>query len=742
MKNSLHQLSSPERNGNGHHTPTILQTQPFPWSESQTEDWNVREFLHFARRRALVIIGVAAVVMAGATGLTLTQQAEYQGSFRLLVEPVSNDDNALPNLTAGIGSNISKPGLDYETQIQVLKSPEIMRDIVKQLQISYPDITYGSLVNNLTINRLGQTKLIEFRYRSQDPAKIKVVLDELADSYLKYSLDKRQTKLRQGMQFVDKQLPGIKNRVGQLQKQLEIFRKQNGFIDPSTKTEQIAEQAKTLAEQRLVVDRQLAQTRANFASLQEEQGALSVLNDASVYQSLVLKVRDLEAQIAGESTRFLENSPAMENLREKREKLLPILRQEARRILGLKLAEVAAQIRTLEVNSQELARAEQALQKEFQQLPILARKYTELQQQLNVATESLNRFLTTRQNLQIEVAQTELPWQLVQAPTQPQSPISPNTQRNLILGLVASTLIGVGSGLLLEKLDNTYHSLDDIKEKLKLPLVGTIPFDKQLSKIKNNNSQAKTSLTRVPSRSSQTVPGLMTLEQSESISDQEYSFYQSPSFLEAFRILYTNIQLLSSDSPIRSFVITSAMPGDGKSTIAFYLAQIVAAMGQRVLLVDADLRKPQVHALSKINNLWGLSSLISTNMEKEQVIHQLSTMGKLSVLPAGPTPPDPTKLLSSDKMRRLMADLDAEYDLVIYDAPPLLGLADASLLAPKTDGVMLVARMDKTDRSALKQTVERLKLSRANILGTIVNGHRSKLNDYYQKYYYYDAESK
>ncbi len=741
MKNSLPQLSSAERNGNGHYAPTILPTQPFPWSESQTEDWNIRDFLHFARRRALVIAGVATVVMAGATAFTLSQKAEYEGNFRLLVEPVSNDENAIPNLTSGIGSNIPKPGLDYETQIQVLKSPEIMRDIVKELQNSYPEITYDSLVNNLTINRLGETKLIEFRYRSQDPAKIKVVLDQLADSYLKYSLDKRQTKLRQGMQFVDKQLPSIKNRVGQLQKQLEVFRRKNGFIDPSTKTEQIAEQAKILSEQRLDIDRQLAQARANVASLQEEQGALSVLSEAPVYQNLVLKVRDLEAQIAGESTRFLEGSPAMENLREKREKLLPILRQEARRVLGLKLAEAAAQVRNLEVNSQEIARVEQNLQSQFQQLPILARRYTELQQELKIATESLDRFLTTRQNLQIETAQTELPWQLVQAPTQPQSPVSPNIQRSLILGLVASSLLGIGTGLLLEKLDNTYHSLDDIKEKLKLPLIGTIPFDKQLQKVQNNIFKEETSVARLSSRSSEAATGLATIEQQESLADEEYTLYQSPSFLEAFRILYTNIQLLSSDSPIRSFVITSAMPGDGKSTISYYLAQIAAAMGQRVLLVDADLRKPQIHALSNINNLWGLSSLISTNMDRKQVIHQISKMGKLSILPAGPTPPDPTKLLSSDKMRRLMADLDAEYDLVIYDAPPLLGLADASILAPKTDGVMLVARMDKTDRSALKQTVERLKLSRSNILGTIVNGHRSKLNDYYQKYYHYGSQS-
>ncbi|MDJ0795491.1 MAG: polysaccharide biosynthesis tyrosine autokinase [Calothrix sp. MO_167.B12] len=745
MKNPLYPLSSPERNGNS--TFPILETQPFPWSESQNDDWSLRDFLDLARRRMLVIAGVASVAMAVVSGVTLSQTAEYEGNFRLLVEPVSNEDNGLPNLKVGGNANLTgKQGLDYESQIQVLKSPEIMKDIVKQLQVSYPGINYGNLQNDLTISRLGNTKLIEIRYRNQDPAKIKVVLQQIADSYLNYSLEKRQTKLRQGLQFVDKQLPTIKDRFERLQKELEIFRRKNNFINPDSQGNQINEQLRLLSQQRLAVNQELAKARANFQGLQGEEGALAILNSAPVYQDLVLKVRELETKIAGESTRFLEDSPSMRSLKEKRAKLLPILRQEASRVVGLKLAEAASEIRTLQERSQTLAQTEKQLQIQFQRLPILARRYTQLQQQLKVAQESLQKFVTTRENLQIEAAQTELPWQLVQAPSEPQNPVSPNIRRSLMLGFVASILLGFGSALLIEKLDNTYHSLEELKQKLKLPILGTIPLEKQLQKLsKNSNSDRqhkieKPSLESTAEWLSPEIPGMVATDAKTNGTEEEDYFYQSPQFLEAFRMLHTNIHLLSSDRQIRSLVITSAMPGDGKSTVAFHLGQIAAAMGKRVLLVDADLRKPRIHRISKLKNIWGLTNLISSNMPHEQVIQQMAFSRNFSVITSGQTPPDPTKLLASEKMRGIMKDVESTYDLVIYDAPPILGLADASLLAPSTDGIILVNRMQRTDRSALKQTLDTLRMSRVNVLGMVVNGHNSRLSNYYNKYYYYNQK--
>jgi polysaccharide biosynthesis transport protein len=713
MENKSSQPSSSDQNRN--FSSPFPQAQPFTESEGIGEDWNFRDFLGILRRRSLIIAGVALLVMIAVVSSSLKQKPEYEGNFRLLVEPVNDDSKAVDVVK---DANLDKSSLDYESQIQVLKSPELMGNIVKELQKSYPEIDYGSLIKSLTIIRLGETKIIEVRYQSNNANKTQAVLEKIAKNYSNYSKEKRQTKLRQGIQFVETQLPSLQKRVDEIQKDLQLFRQKYDFIDPDTQAQQIAAQVNNLSGQRLAVNQQLAQARANLAGLQGKEGELAALNNATVYQQLIIQVGQLESQIAAESARFQEDSPSIRTLKDKRDNLLPLLNQEARRFLNVKFADVATQVKTLEVQSEELAKAEQKLEQRRKQLPVLARQYTEMQRNLQVATESLNRFLTTRETLQIQVAQTELPWQLIQAPTKSEAPVSSDVKRSLITGFFASLAIGIGIAILIEKLDNTYHTASALKEKISLPLLGTIPFEKQIQNAQHGTSKQNIPIVRVTDSLRESVPGLAV------IPDQGKSNY-SPKFLEALRVLCTNIQLLSSDRPIRSIIISSAMSGDGKSTVAFHLAQIATAMGQRVLLVDADLRQPTIHTLSNLNNLWGLSNLISTNLPVGEVIRKVPSMNELSVVTSGPIPPDPTKLLSSEKMKRLMEEFHNTFDLVIYDAPVLVGLADASLIAPHTNGILLVVRMDKTDSSVLKRALDNSKLSRMNVLGVVGNAQKN-----------------
>jgi polysaccharide biosynthesis transport protein len=429
-------------------------------------------------------------------------------------------------------------------------------------------------------------------------------------------------------------------------------------------------------------------------------------------------VRQLEAQIAEDSARYQAVNPSIQALKNKRDNLLPLLHQEALRSLNVKVATTATQLQALEVQNRELAKAEQKLEQKRKQLPDLTRQYTEMQRGLQVATESLNRFLATRENLQIQIAQTELPWQLIQLPSTPKSTVSLDIKPRLLMGLLGSLALGIGVAVLIEKLDNTYHTALELKERIKLPLLGTIPFEKLLQSEQNRPTKQKAASVELPNLLHQSIADLAV------VPHQDYNNY-SVKFVEALRVLYTNIQFLSSDRPVRSIVISSAMSADGKSTVAFNLAQIAATMGLRVLLVDADMRQPQIHTLSNLNNLWGLSNLISTNLPLNDVLRQIPSMKQLSVITSGPIPPDPTKLLSSEKMKLLMEEFHNSFDLVIYDAPKLVGLADASLLIPHTNGILLVVRMDKTDSSVLKRALDNLKLSRINVLGVIGNAQKS-----------------
>ena len=720
--------------------PTLFSNPTFSQFSEEASDFNLKSLFGLLQRRAIIIIGVASVAMGGVIYTTFRQVPIYESGFQILVEPV-NSDSELGKIDVGLANALKPAGLDYESQIQVLQSPELLRDFIKQIQKSYPDINYSTLLQGLTIRRLGASKIIQVSYKSDNNRKIKLILDPLADYYLKYSLNKRQTKLRQGVQFVEAKLPEIRTKLGQLQKEMQVFRQRYNFIDPENQSQVISGQIQSLAQQRLTINQQLTAARANYDRLQRREEQLAILNTAPLYQTLIAQQRQLDTQISGELTRFQPDNPVIRTLQEKRANLLPIIEAEAARTINIRISEATDVIKKIEVDNQYIAQVERQVQLKLDQLPVLSRQYTEILRNLQIANESLNRFLAAREQLQIEIAQTELPWELIQAAFQPQYPISPDIPRNLTLGFVASFLLGIGAAFLREQTDNTYHGIENVQDKIGLPLLGSLPFNKNLVQ---NPSLNLTNIGKYQ-EPEVVVDPLVASDEISNTSARRRSrssyYYGQGSFWESLQVLYSNIQLLNSDRPIKSLVVSSAVPGDGKSTVGFSLAKTAAIMGKKVLLVDCDLRKSKIHKLSQLNNLWGISSLISSDMDVNQVIQKMPGLNDLSVITAGPTPPDPARLLSSDKMSQMMEYFYENFDLVIYDTPPMSGLVDARLVAVHTDGVMLVVRIDKTDKSALKQLIDTLKASPINLLGVVVNGEKFRRFGYnynyrYSSYYY------
>lgn len=710
--------------------PPVPQPPSLPFAlrrTEQEEEFNLRQSLALLRRRALLVTGVTAAVMSIVIVQTLGQERVYEGKFRLLVEPV-NTSNDLSSIADALSQQVNQGNsgeLDYETQIQVLRSPELLQKVVQPLQQLYPEITYGNLVSSLTIVRPQATKILQISYRSNDPDRVETVLRQLASEYLEYSLVERQTNLRQGIQFIDQQLPDLQRQVDRLQAELQQFRQKYNFIEPTTQAGQLSERAGALEQQRLALEQEVAKAQSAFQSLQQENGSLAALRDAPVYQQLISQLRNIETNIATELTRFQEESLTIRVLQEQRQNLLPVLRQEAQRVVGTQLADAITQLQILQARSQALDQAQAQLDQNLEDLPALSRRYTDLQRELEIATEGLTRFLANRQTLQIQAAQTEIPWQIIEAPTRPEVPISPNIRRSLMLGLVVSALVGVGAALLLEKLDNVYHTSEDLKAATKLPLLGRIPYQNQYEEETDPSltlvARLKTWIAAVvPTSFLQAVSKRLTPVHS---SNGYYGYYGygSSQFSEALRVLHTNLKLLSTDRPLRSVIITSALPGDGKSTISMNLAQTAMTLGQRVLLVDADMRRPQIHERMGLTNLHGLSTAISSDVEAKSCFQNPIPFVEFSVLPSGPIPPDPAKLLASRKMQQLSKEFEQDFDLVIYDMPPLLGLADATLLAPHTDGIILIASLGKTDRSAITQAIDALRQANLPILGVIAN---------------------
>jgi capsular exopolysaccharide synthesis family protein len=305
------------------------------------------------------------------------------------------------------------------------------------------------------------------------------------------------------------------------------------------------------------------------------------------------------------------------------------------------------------------------------------------------------------------------------------------------MGVLGGLLLGMGAALLADRLDPVLHSLEELQDALSYPILGQIPYEKDLKP-----------LEKVVDTTPMALPMLQVGDRAISFDDRPLAQkkqnkrkmrYDASPFLEAFRSLNTNIRLLGSDSPINSFVISSSIPSEGKSTISNQLAQAAAAMGQRVLIVDADLRRPQVHERLGLDNDRGLSNVIAMGLDLEEAIQKVPSVENLEVLTAGEVPPDPTRLLASVKMKQLMEELRSNnyYDLVIYDTPPILGFADGRILAKQTNGVILVAKIGTSDRNLLRQNIDNLKMAGIPILGMVVNNvsKQEQGSHYYNKYY-------
>ncbi|MGD0247559.1 MAG: polysaccharide biosynthesis tyrosine autokinase [Candidatus Limnocylindrales bacterium] len=288
----------------------------------------------------------------------------------------------------------------------------------------------------------------------------------------------------------------------------------------------------------------------------------------------------------------------------------------------------------------------------------------------------------------------------------PTGPSSPRTPLNVILAAVLGLLAAVGIAFLVEYLDDSITSSDEVQEVTGLPTLGVVP-----------------AMSGDPKRSE--------------IYRLQAVLYPRSAAAETYRTLRTNIEFASVDTPLRTVLVTSSLPQEGKTTTAGNLAVVFAQAGHRVLLVDADLRKPGVHRLFKLPNQNGLTTLFRDEAATVGSVAQDTEVDKLKIITTGALPPNPAELLGSKRWHAILERLKAEADLVILDSPPLQAVTDAALLATVVDGTLLVIRARHTRRGAVRQGYEALARSGGKILGVTMN--RLKEREYDQYYYRYDS---
>ncbi|NJL79652.1 MAG: polysaccharide biosynthesis tyrosine autokinase [Richelia sp. RM2_1_2] len=705
--------------------PYLFSQAGTPLNDVEEGGLNLGQVGAALRRRALLIVGVTGVVATAAVLKAESEPPIYQGQFDILTQPVTGEGKAIANLPQTLGSRdaIAPPETekDVATTIQVLKSPLILNPVVENLQSKYPNLEYESFIKGLVIGSK-QKDILTVGYVAGDQQLVSDVLKEIADAYLNYSLKERQQDIDQAINFVQGRITngGLRQRVEELQNKLRTLRSVNNLIEPAQQSQQVSAQISSFTQQQLENRVQYEQMLAQYQELQKELAQQpgervgnSILSENPRYQRILDEIQKIQIETKSQSAVFTDNNPTIQALQQKTTNLIPMLNAEENRVQN----EFQNRIQTLQARDLSLSDKIERLNAELRNLATVTRDYENIQRELQIATEGLNQFLTKQQALEIEKSQKQQPWRLLDPQLtkveQPEA-VSQSARRNLALGGALGLLLGVGAALVIDKLSNVYYTSKDLKETTRLPLLGVVPFSKELAASAKQDAQ----LGRVHQAT-------------------------RAAFFEVFRSLYTNILLLGSDTPIRSLVVSSATPEDGKTTVAIQLALAAAAMGQRVLLVDANLRCPTIHQRVGLMNIQGLTDVISSELEWSNVIERSPLEDNLYVMAAGPIPPDSTRLLASVKMQDLMNELHNSFDLVIYDTTPIVGFADANLLAANTNGVMLVAGLGKLKRTAFAQALEEIQVSGTAILGLVANKSKESTaisQSNYQQYYKMSVE--
>ncbi len=699
--------------------PYLFSQAGTPLTDAEEGGLNLGQVGAALRRRALLIVGCTGVVATAAVLKAETDPPIYQGQFEILTEPLTGESKAVSNVPQALSSGgVAAPESekDVATTIRVLQSPRVLNSVVKKLQTEYPKLEYESFIKGLVIASK-QKNILTVGYVAADKQLVSDVLNEVAQAYLEYSLKDRQEDIDQAIAFVQGRITkgGLRQRVEDLQNKLRTLRSVNNLIEPAQKGGEVSGQIATLTQQQLSNRVEYEQMMAQYKELQKElaqqpaeRAGNSILSENPRYQKILDEIQQADIQIKTESARFTDINPTIQTLRDRKRNLLPMLNAEEQRVQN----EFQSRIQTLYARDLSLADKVDKLNAELRNLATVTRDYDNIQRDLQIATEGLNQFLTKQQALEIEKAQKQQPWKLLDPQlTKVEDPeaMSQSARKNLALGGALGLLLGVGAALVVDKLSNIFYTSKDLKETTRLPLLGVVPFSKELAVISKQDGAAS---------------GIHQTARA--------------SFFEVFRSLYTNILLLGSDTPIRSLVVSSATPEDGKTTVAIQLALAAAAMGQSVLLVDANLRCPTIHKRVGLMNIQGLTDIISSELEWSNVIERSPLEDNLYVMAAGPVPPDSTRLLASVKMQDLMSELHSSFDLVIYDSTPIVGFADANLLAANTNGVMLVAGLGKLKRTAFAQALEEIQVSGTPILGLVANKSKESTSisqSNYQQYY-------
>jgi len=755
-----------------------LRTQ----GDFEEKEVNLQDYLRVLYKNRWLIISIVLIVLASTVYFTFTAPPKYEA--RALVMLVSTPGQASLFTSPFMPSQYLK----VNNEVEVLKSFALGRRVIKSLKESpYADSLYilgtreyekrglnisgaiggikdflkglfagkpvepavdtldrelvKELHESMKVEPIRETEAIRIIVYSVDPFEAALIANTIAQEYYEMDLEFNRSEVVETKNFLEEQLKKIEQDLAKAEEKLKEFQEKEGVFA-------LDEAAKTLIDQLTTFEAEYYTTVANLkvlkGKLKNQQKLLNerekwIVQEAmNISNPLIEQLKAAIAEVEAEKVKAITvhgyepDSEALKEYDRRINQLKEKLVIEAQKMTNLGLTpedqskismdllkdvlfnQVA--VIELETKANEYKKLVEKYTKEFNSLPAKSLKYARLDRERQVNDKLYMLLKTKYQESRISEASKMSNVRIVDPAIPPEEPVKPNKRLNLILGLLVGLFLGVGIAFIREYFDRSVKTAEEL-QSYGLSAVAIVP-----------EIDVKTALERFQKISRDP-------ESEEPLKARLVTHYDPKSSVaEAYRTLRTNIQFSSPDKPIKTLVISSAGPGEGKSTTVANLAITFANLGKKTVLIDADLRKPILHKVFDMQRDPGLTHAIIGSHAIDDVVKK-TEIDNLSIITCGEIPPNPSELLASYKLSSILGELREKYDVVLFDSPPVIAVTDATILSTVTDGILLVVRANKTDTRALQRAVELLSHVKCNVLGAVLNG--VSVSGGYGSYYYY-----
>lgn len=767
--NRLLPLSSVERGELEHPLRDITQQKPYGVSHSETP--HLREYLSVILKRKWLILSLLVVVTSLVAIQMYRLPSIYEATTTILIE-----SKQASVLESGKGIIINQEDPAYrQTQLRLLQSPALARQVVLTLDLQNNPEFLGSqssssvfsslrkifsrqsnqntakqsqapgsdlpivkeaevreqltpeqitrlepyedtFISNLSVEPEVGTNLVKISYKHTNPGLAQKIANTVADVFMLNNFDRETRGSQKSSDLISRELAELQLKIRQGEEMKLNYAQHNNLPQTKDPGGNIpAERLTKLSQQLLEAEEQRKNLQSLYEAAKSQPDAQSVpeVIDNKRIQALREKLDALKAQREELLVTYTPEWPPVKKVEAQIKNIEEALSVAPNQVIS-----------SMESRYKAALAKENALRKDFEaaravtsQQNLAQIQMNMLEQQLETDKQYASMLLQRQREVQIKDSDRTNNISVVNT-ARPGTLVGPPRLRNIFIALFLALAAGIGLAFLLDYLDDSLKSIDDVDRYLHLPTLALIPASRS---------------------DSQRLKGkVVPPEESEAAALALINDVRSPA-AEAYRHLRTSLLLSSAGQPPKTILVTSSQPSEGKTTTAVNTAVMLAQTGVEVLIIDCDLRRPRVHSHFGVGSAPGLTNYLSGESDLESVLQTNEKLPQLKLLTSGPIPPNPAELLGSNEMRKLLAELTDRFTHVIIDSPPAISFTDASVLSTFVDGVMLVVHGGRSSRAVVRRAKQQLLDVGANIFGIVLNNVKLESQDYYYYGGYYSS---